>query len=115
MRFRHILPLAGFALAAAGLNPAMAQGYAGQEISVNPVTPGGGVLLYPGGQYMRVVRPLLQPGESRKDTGAIQLHLPSKTRIRAATTAEAPPRPRPARVARAAPPSPPAPTPAPDA
>ena len=115
MRFRHILPLAGLVLAAAGPNPALAQGYTGQEITVNPVTPGSNVLLYPGGQYMRVVRPLLQPGESRKDTGAIQLHLPSKARSHTATIAEAPPRRRrSAKVAEAAPPTPP-PAPAPPA
>src|ERR1700753_2595026 len=51
----------------------------GTEVTVNPIAGGGnGVLLYPGGQYMRVIHPALQPGESAKDTGAIQLHMPTK-------------------------------------
>src|SRR6185437_4822237 len=108
MRFAPIL--AGLLLTAAGLGPAVAQSYADQEVSVNPAPPGGGVLLYPGGQYMRVVRPLLQPGETASQLGPIRLHPPSKTRARTAAAEERAPAPRraartrPARVAEAPPP-----------
>lgn len=125
MRFPQAIFLANVlaGLAAAALTgPAAAQSYSGQEFSVNPPPAGGTVLLYPGGQYMRVVRPLLQPGERRSDLGSVQLHLPSKSRpapVRVARTAPAPeatpepappPPPKPARpapvpkVARAEPP-----------
>ena len=51
----------------------------GTEVTVNPIMGGSnGVLLYPGGQYMRVVHPALQPGESTRDLGAIQLHMPTR-------------------------------------
>ena len=105
MRFSLCVFLAG--LLAAGSASAAVQ--TGNEISVNPVTGSSGTLLYPGGQYMRVVHPLLQPGEK---TGPVQLHMPGKrtarTRVPAADT--------PVRAAVAAPPrdtSPPPPRPAP--
>ena len=97
----------------------------GTEITVNPLPPGGGgkLLLYPGGQYMRVVQPLRQPGQNGAANGPIQLHMPGKApapraasvsrapRVAAAPrpprTAEAAPRPQPA-APRAAPASPPA-------
>ena len=42
----------------------------GNEVTVNPVMGGGsGMLLYPGGQYMRVVHPALQPGETAHGYG----------------------------------------------
>jgi outer membrane protein OmpA-like peptidoglycan-associated protein len=50
----------------------------GSDVTVNPVVRGGGTLLYPGGQYMRVVHPLLQPGETARDTGVVHLHMPAK-------------------------------------
>ena len=51
----------------------------GTEVTVNPIAGGAnGVLLYPGGQYMRVIHPALQPGETAKDLGAIQLHMPTR-------------------------------------
>jgi outer membrane protein OmpA-like peptidoglycan-associated protein len=51
----------------------------GTEVTVNPIMGGGnGVLLYPGGQYMRTVQPALQPGETARDMGAIRLHMPAK-------------------------------------
>ncbi|HKD46560.1 MAG TPA: OmpA family protein [Rhizomicrobium sp.] len=53
----------------------------GDDVTVNPVAPGGATLLYPGGDYMRTVRPLLQPGETVKDTGVIHLHMPTKNRL----------------------------------
>lgn len=56
--------------------PAAAQMYPGQDVSVNPAAMGGGqVLLYPGGKYMRVVPPLLQPGQ-RSAQQPIFLHMP---------------------------------------
>jgi len=62
----------------------------GFEVQVNPVSVSGReVLLYPGGQFMRVVPKLRQPG----DTGAaVRLHMPT----RRARTASAAPRPAPA-------------------
>jgi len=61
----------------------------GMEVTVNPVTGGpGGLLLYPGDQYMRRVQPALEPGETLKDQGPIQLHMPvrRKTVRKAPTT-----------------------------
>jgi len=49
----------------------------GQEVRVNPLPPGGGVLLYPGGEYSRNVPSLLYPGER---SGPIQLHMPAPRR-----------------------------------
>ncbi|MGC9952873.1 MAG: OmpA family protein [Rhizomicrobium sp.] len=61
---------------------------------MNPAAAGRQVLLYPGGQYMRVLPPLLQPGEP---SGPIHLHMPARHRfararsaIAAAPQAEAP-------------------------
>ena len=125
MRFSLCVFLAG--LLAAGTASAAVQ--TGNEISVNPVTASsGGTLLYPGGQYMRVVHPLLQPGEK---PGPVQLHMPGQRTsrtvrapaaspaVRSAVAAPLPPprevpppsRPAPARRVAVAPP--PAPTPAP--
>jgi len=98
----------------------------GDEVSVNPLPAGGGnVLLYPGGQYMRVVQPLQQPGQTAKDNGAIQLHMPGKRTApapRAAVAAAPRPAPRTAAAAPAPKPAPvkrlaaaPAPSPAPPA
>src|SRR5579871_4871003 len=51
----------------------------GTEVTVNPIAGGSsGTLLYPGGQYMRVVHPALQPGETVRDMGPIQLHMPGR-------------------------------------
>ena len=77
------------------------------------------MLLYPGGQYMRAVSPLLQPGESPRDMGPIVLHMPVRHRAspsrtaaaEAATAAEpatTPKTPRRTQVAKAAPPTAPA-------
>ncbi len=58
----------------------------GTEVRVNPVAGGpSSVLLYPGGEYMRVVPPLLQPGQRG---GPIELHLPTKRAARARATAQ---------------------------
>jgi outer membrane protein OmpA-like peptidoglycan-associated protein len=82
----------------------------GSEVRVNPVAGGSNVLLYPGGQYMRVVPQLREPGEGG---GPIRLHMPVKHRPRAAgaTVAAAPaapvaPRPKPAPKVAAAKPAP---------
>ncbi|MBS0280610.1 MAG: OmpA family protein [Proteobacteria bacterium] len=49
----------------------------GMEVTVNPVMGGrGGLLLYPGDQYMRRVQPALEPGETVRDQGPIRLHMP---------------------------------------
>ena len=89
MRFSLCVFLAG--LLATG--SALAAVQTGNEISVNPVAGGSsGTLLYPGGQYMRVVRPLLQPGEK---AGAVQLHMPgqgsARMRTARAPSASSPP------------------------
>jgi outer membrane protein OmpA-like peptidoglycan-associated protein len=63
------------------------------EVQVNPVRPGGGVLLYPGGEYSRSVSPLLYPGERG---GSIRLHMPAPRRQRVASAAPAEAAPRPA-------------------
>lgn len=101
----------------------------GNEVTVNPVMGGpSGMLLYPGGQYMRTVQPAMQPGETAKDFGPIQLHMPTKhaaarqkaparTVARAETPAAPKPEPQtkkaaaktpPKKVAAAAPPAQPA-------
>jgi outer membrane protein OmpA-like peptidoglycan-associated protein len=87
------LPLAMLAVLCLGpclVGPALAVD-SGFEVQVNPVSATGReVLLYPGGQFMRVVPNLRQPG----DTGAaVHLHMPSR---RAARVASAAPRPTPA-------------------
>lgn len=53
----------------------------GMEVTVNPVMGGrGGLLLYPGDQYMRRVQPAREPGETMRDQGPIQLHMPVRRR-----------------------------------
>jgi outer membrane protein OmpA-like peptidoglycan-associated protein len=113
MRFTSRLAVAAsFGLALTGA--AFAQGVdSGLEVRVNPVPArGGGVLLYPGGEYSRTVPPLLYPGER---AGPIELHMPGPHRRR--TVAHVAPAPaKPKRVAKAEPapqrtPTPSAPTP----
>ena len=70
------------------------------EVQVNPVRPGGGVLLYPGGEYSRNVAPLLYPGERG---GSIRLHMPTPRRQRVASAAPAQAAPRPASAPKPAP------------
>jgi outer membrane protein OmpA-like peptidoglycan-associated protein len=124
MRLTSLLAIAaGFSLALTGAS--LAQGViTGQEVQVNPLPPGGGVLLYPGGEYSRMVPPLLYPGDRG---GPVRLHMPTRHHAApaeheaAATPAEPRPEPKPKppkRVASAAPPPPkrapePAPAPAP--
>jgi hypothetical protein len=129
VRFGHNFELSDFMHLGSTLAVAAALGLAvpsaawaggvdsGLEVRVNPIPPGGGgVLLYPGGEYSRVVPPLLYPGERG---GPIHLHMPGPHRrviARAAPRAETPkPPPPPKRVARAEPPPVrSAPTPAPN-
>ncbi|MES2256831.1 MAG: OmpA family protein [Pseudomonadota bacterium] len=62
----------------------------GTEVTVNPVMGGrNGLLLYPGDRYMRRVQPALEPGETVRDTGPIQLHMPTRRRtVRKAPTTQ---------------------------
>jgi len=79
MRSIRILSLTlGAALCTA---PALAQMYPGQGISVNPRAAGTQVLLYPGGQYVRLVPPLAQPGAPAYGLEPIHLHMPLPHRI----------------------------------
>jgi outer membrane protein OmpA-like peptidoglycan-associated protein len=64
----------------------------GNEVTVNPVPGGGGMLLYPGGEYLRYVPSALQPGETAKDMGPIHLHMPIKRREAARRPEPAPTR-----------------------
>ncbi len=110
---RRTLPLAASLWLASALAVA-AQIDNGTEVRVNPQAAGGGnVLLYPGGEFMRVVPNLRQPGERSSE---IRLHMPTKrpVRIREADEAvAAAPAPKAApRVASAAPTPKPAPAPA---
>jgi outer membrane protein OmpA-like peptidoglycan-associated protein len=73
--FRVLSLTAAAALCAA---PAMAQMYPGQDVTVNPRAAGAQVLLYPGGQYVRLVPPLMQPGATLEP---IHLHMPVAHRI----------------------------------
>jgi len=97
MRLTSTLAVAAV-LGLTAIAPARAQDVGtGLEVRVNPVPPrGGGILLYPGGEYSRQVPSLLYPGERG---GPIRLHLPSARR---GTVARAAPRTRP-QVAQAAP------------
>ena len=53
---------------------------ANPDVVPAPMTPGDGVLLYPGGEYGRVVHPLLQPGDPYPGTAGppLHLHMPRK-------------------------------------
>ena len=77
LRMRYFFALTAF-LALAASSPATAQMYPGQDVTVNTAAAGRQVLLYPGGQYMRVVPALREPGETN---GPIHLHLPARHRL----------------------------------
>jgi len=83
----------------AAASPASAQ--IQPDVTANPNASGTRVLLYPGGQYGRVMRPLLEPGE-RDPNAPIVLHMP---RRHAHRTAQAKPKPVAAAIASAAPPA----------
>ena len=100
VRLNSFALAAGLTLAAAG--PAVAQ--IQPDVTVNPNASGTQVLLYPGGKYGRVVRPLLQPGE-RDPNAPIMLHMPRKHAVR--HVAQAKPKPK-VETAAAAPPKEPA-------
>src|ERR1700722_13788236 len=108
MRFSSAVFLASILAVPSGT--ALGAVQTGNEVTVNPLPTTGGSTtpLYPGGQYMRVVQPLLQPGQSARDSGAIQLHMPGKStgRASASRTAAAP---QPARRVASAPKPAPAP------
>jgi outer membrane protein OmpA-like peptidoglycan-associated protein len=100
MRLTSPLAVAAL-LGLAATGPAFAQNVdTGLEVRVNPISPrGGGVLLYPGGEYSRTVPSLLYPGERG---GPIHLHMPAPHhRTMARATSGTPAQPR---VTRAAPP-----------
>jgi outer membrane protein OmpA-like peptidoglycan-associated protein len=59
----------------------------GLEVQVHPIPPGREVLLYPGGEYMRVVPNLRQPGET---PGPIHLHMPARHSRTASVAPSAP-------------------------
>jgi len=84
-RKRHLVKLTYFALpvlcCAAAITPAAAQTYPNDDVIVNPSATGSQVLLYPGGQYGRVSRPLLQPGEADPNA-PIHLHMPVHHAVR---------------------------------
>jgi outer membrane protein OmpA-like peptidoglycan-associated protein len=96
--------LSGLAALASATGPALAQ--PAGDVIVNPQAAAGQVLLYPGGGFMRVVPPLLQPGQK---TGPVHLHMPSKRRPVRVATAPATPKPETRAESR------PAPKPAPQA
>jgi outer membrane protein OmpA-like peptidoglycan-associated protein len=87
MRFSSAVFLASVLALPSGLAWGAVQ--TGDEVTVNPLPTSSGstTLLYPGGQYMRVVRPLLQPGQNSKDSGPILLHMPGKSAARASAPA----------------------------
>ena len=89
MHLTKVALLAGIWLAGSG----MAFGQAvdrGTEVTVNPLMGGaGGILLYPGDQYMRVIHPAMEPGEKPGDLGPIQLHMPSHRRVARKAPADA--------------------------
>jgi outer membrane protein OmpA-like peptidoglycan-associated protein len=70
-----LLAGAAFALTGEALGQTVDRG---NDVIVNPVITGGKntMLLYPGGQYMRVLPPLLEPGE--KAGSPIHLHMPTR-------------------------------------
>lgn len=72
---RYFLVLA---LCLATAAPAAAQMYPGEDVTVNPAAAGTQVLLYPDGKYVRIVRPLLQPGQT---FAPIKLHMPAHHRV----------------------------------
>ena len=74
MQFTQSL-CASLLITAALVAPAAAQTTTGDDVVVNSGALGRGYLLYPGGNYARAVRPLLQPGE--KPGQVIHLHMPT--------------------------------------
>jgi len=96
------------------LTPASAQAVStGLEVQVNPIPPGGrDLLLYPGGQYLRLVPPLLHPAEAPAIRGGgAAARAPAAPRVASAAPAPAPkPAPPPPPRVASAPPPPPAAT-----
>jgi outer membrane protein OmpA-like peptidoglycan-associated protein len=101
MHFSKAVFLASLLVLPAGM--AVGAVLTGDEVTVNPIDADqSATLLYPGGRYMRVVRPLLQPGETR-DNGVLRLHMPAKPRTQAALAAKPAPRTRAAAAPKPAP------------
>ncbi len=73
-KIRALLPLLLLFVGAAA--QAQVEMYPGQDVTVNPSAAGTRVLLYPGGQYMRVVPPLRVPGA--RTYAPIHLHMPAR-------------------------------------
>jgi outer membrane protein OmpA-like peptidoglycan-associated protein len=90
----------GIGLLLAAAVPASAQ--IQPDVTVNPNASGTRVLLYPGGKYGRVMRPLIEPGE-RDPNAPILLHMPRKHVHR---TAQAKPKPKPETAVASAQPAP---------
>jgi outer membrane protein OmpA-like peptidoglycan-associated protein len=116
MRSSFSAALAVLCLALSGLAGKAWAIDSGLEVQVHPIPPGRGeVLLYPGGEYMRVVPNLRQPGEA---TGPIHLHMPARrghTASAAPASRRAEERPVPAPKVASAAPRPARPKPAPRA
>jgi outer membrane protein OmpA-like peptidoglycan-associated protein len=83
-----VAALGGPAGLACATGPALAQ--PAGDVIVNPQAAAGQVMLYPGGGFMRVVPPLLQPGQK---TGPVHLHMPTRRRPVRVATAPATPKP----------------------
>jgi len=79
-------------LVLAAIAPAAAQMYPGDDVSVNPAATGGPrTLLDPDGKHIRILPPLLQPGQTSTTLAPIHLHMPVKHRRRTVRREEAPP------------------------
>lgn len=81
MELRHFTRALPAVLALTLGGPAQAQLSTRQDVTVNPSAAGSQVLLYPGGKYVRIVHPLLQPGEADPNA-PIRLHMPGHHGVR---------------------------------
>jgi outer membrane protein OmpA-like peptidoglycan-associated protein len=81
MRSIRVLILTG--LLSAATSASAQEMYPGQGVSVNPNAAGSRVLLYPGGQYVRVLPQLAQPGAPYPGMALppVHLHMPLPHRI----------------------------------
>jgi outer membrane protein OmpA-like peptidoglycan-associated protein len=93
VRFRAaLMPLAAALLLQMPVSALAQTAVNDPDVVPAPATPGQGVLLYPGGQYGRVVQPLLQPGAPYPGTGKpLHLHMPVKRVVKVEPPAETPP------------------------
>lgn len=112
---RRALAYAALLAAAMFATPGATQMYPGAGVSTNPAATGGArVLRYPGGQYMRVLPPLLEPGEPYPGNSAAPIHLrmPARAAHKAPPVAENEPAPEQNVSETSAPPLPPQAAPA---